>query len=59
MKIYNLTIVYDDKSDTIEYIEETIEDESEYEVSQLAKQEGWDEETARSVIQGIIEKAEA
>ena len=60
MKVYNLTIVYDEDGDTIEYIEETLDDDNEGSyLKQLAKEEGWDSSTTLSVLQGIIEKAEA
>ena len=37
MKIYNLTIVYDDDTDEIEYIEETINEQDDDLLSRLVK----------------------
>ena len=60
MKVYNLTIVYDEDGDTIEYIEETLDDDDEGSyLKQLAEEEGWDSSTTLSVLHGTIEKAEA
>ena len=59
MKIYNLTIVYDENSDEIEYIEETLNDEEGSYLKQLAEEEGWDSSTTLSVLQGVAEKAKA
>ena len=62
MKVYNLTIVYDENTDEIEYIEETLDDQGGQEgtyIKQLAEEEGWDSSATLSVLQGLIEKAEA
>tara|TARA_Y100000310_G_C20598884_1_gene771954 strand:- start:32 stop:211 length:180 start_codon:yes stop_codon:yes gene_type:complete len=59
MKVYNLTIVYDENTDNIEYIEETLDDKEGSYLQQLAEEEGWDSSTTLSVLQGMIDKAEA
>mgnify|MGYP003132850274 CR=1 FL=1 len=63
MKVYNLTIVYDESGDEIEFIEETLNDAIEvYEdplIKQLTKEIGLSEEDAIDLIHGSIEKAEA
>ena len=50
-KIYNLTIVYNDSADQIEYIEETVElndGKSEYGILDLT--DVWDEESLDSIL---------
>ena len=66
MKVYTLTIVFDEDTDEVEYIEETLEGEGIVEargsvdyLKALAEDEGWDSSTTLSLLQGWCEKAEA
>ena len=64
MKVYHLTIVYDEETDEVEYIEETLDQEDGEPASvdylkALAESEGWDSSTTLSLLEGWCEKAEA
>ena len=65
MKVYHLTIVFNEETDEVEYIEETLDQEGvedpksvDY-IQKLIEDEGWDSTTTLSVLQGLAEKAEA
>ena len=60
MKIYNLTIVFDEDEDLVEYIEETM-DEVEENVDSYGSvlREKYDRTTTIDILQQIKEKAEA
>jgi hypothetical protein len=60
MKVYNLTIVYDEDLDDIEYIEETVEEvnkEIDF-IASIANGE-YDRTTTLDILRQVKEKAEA
>tara|TARA_Y100000310_G_scaffold288440_1_gene314041 strand:+ start:874 stop:1056 length:183 start_codon:yes stop_codon:yes gene_type:complete len=60
MKVYNLTIVYNDDTDEVEYIEETVEEvtKSVNFYASIAKEE-YDKTTTIDILSRIKDKAEA
>ena len=60
MKIYNLTIVFDENEDLVEYIEETM-DEVEENVASYGSvlREKYDRTTTIDILQQVKEKAKA
>ena len=60
MKIYNLTIAYNDKTEEIEYIQESIEEDGDGEcLLQEMVDEGFEDSISTTLIDQIKEIAEA
>tara|TARA_Y100001951_G_C11086747_1_gene154428 strand:- start:279 stop:461 length:183 start_codon:yes stop_codon:yes gene_type:complete len=60
MKVYNLTIVYDENTDTVEYIEETVEAPTDPETAVIVLAEDtYESSSTIDIIKKLKEIAEA
>ena len=59
MKVYQLTIIYDENGDEIDYIEETLDDHDDSNLARIARLSGLNKEETKGLLNGSIEDAEA
>ena len=60
MKVYNLTIVYDEDTDLVEYIEETLDTPTDIEsVSLILAEDTYDKTSTIEIIKKLKDIAEA
>ena len=60
MKVYNLTIVYDEDTDVIEYIEETVDTPTDLEtVTLILAEDTYESSSSFDIIKKLKEIAEA